>query len=322
MGLNPEVEVDWRGAVDDLVACVCPAPQAWSWADNAWVMVNLQAGTSPEGLRDTLRELASAASNLRSPAPGWQMRDWLTAYVEWTEAAARRLRGHVTPADVDRLVFTDRRWLLLSKVGMLYPDLENAGLNQVLDAELDDRATAFTKAYQDLDGYIERWSGPGVFVAFDTNVYLHGDDELEEVDFAGLLGLATPATPIRLFVPMAVVDELDNQKQSGKNDVRRRARRTTKVLHRVLGADPAEPQPLREGDLTVRVELVPDPPGHVRLPHADDEIVDRLAAVRALAGRQVTLVTYDTGMAFRAGLAGLEARLLGSADEGARGPSA
>ncbi len=67
---------------------------------------------------------------------------------------------------------------------------------------------------------------------------------------------------------------------------------------------------------------MPDPPGHVRLPHADDEIVDRLAAVRALAGRQVTLVTYDTGMAFRAGLAGLEARLLGSADEGARGPSA
>jgi predicted ribonuclease YlaK len=123
-------------------------------------------------------------------------------------------------------------------------------------------------------------------------------------------------------VPMAVVDELDNQKQSGKNDVRQRARRTTKVLHRVLGADPAEPQPLREGDLTVRVELVPDPPGHVRLPHADDEIVDRVAAVRMLAGRQITLVTYDTGMAFRAGLAGLEARLLGSADEGTGGSSA
>jgi hypothetical protein len=83
--------------VDNLVACVCRAPQAWSWADNAWVMVNLLGGTSREGLRDTLRELASAASNLRSPAPGWQTRDWLTGYVEWTETAARKLRGQVTP---------------------------------------------------------------------------------------------------------------------------------------------------------------------------------------------------------------------------------
>jgi hypothetical protein len=37
----------------------------------------------------------------------------------------------------------------------------------------------------------------------------------------------------------------------------------------------------------------------VRLPINDDEIVDRAAAVKPLAGRQVTLLTYDTGQASR-----------------------
>lgn len=199
--------------------------------------------------------------------------------------------------------------MLVSKIGLLYPDLEGAGLNQVLSAELDDRATAFMKACEEVNKWVQRWSGPGVFMALDTNIYLHGDDELEDVDFAGLLGRITSATPIRLIVPMAVVDELDNLKQSGKNDVRGRARRTTRALHQILRADPAEPQPLRPGDLSVMVELVPDPRGHVRLPNTDDEIVDRLADVQALAGREITLVTYDIGMAFRAQLAGLQVRL-------------
>jgi hypothetical protein len=53
-----------------------------------------------------------------------------------------------------------------------------------------------------------------------------------------------------------------------------------------------------------------DPPGHVRLPIADDEIVDRALAVRALAGREVTLLTFDTGMSMRARQAGLRAEKL------------
>lgn len=59
------------------------------------------------------------------------------------------------------------------------------------------------------------------------------------------------------------------------------------------------------GEITI--EIVFDPPGHVRLPINDDEIVDRTLAIEPLAARQVRLVTYDTGQSTRAGAAGLQA---------------
>ncbi|MBF9134995.1 hypothetical protein I0C86_39645 [Plantactinospora sp. S1510] len=56
---------------------------------------------------------------------------------------------------------------------------------------------------------------------------------------------------------------------------------------------------------TATIELLFDPIGHPRLPETDDEIIDRLVAAQPLAGREITLVTYDTGMATRARKAGL-----------------
>ncbi|MEU7802515.1 hypothetical protein AB0B10_24970 [Micromonospora arborensis] len=58
------------------------------------------------------------------------------------------------------------------------------------------------------------------------------------------------------------------------------------------------------------VEVLLDPPGHVRLASNDDEIVDRVVAVQALAGRPVRLVTYDTKMAMRARHVGLRVHRL------------
>jgi hypothetical protein len=91
--------------------------------------------------------------------------------------------------------------------------MENSGLNHVLFSELDERVTEFKAAHDALDQRIKLWSAPGTFAAFDTNVYIHGD-KLEKVDIGNLLGLVAPDGPIRLLVPMAVVDELDNLKQS------------------------------------------------------------------------------------------------------------
>jgi hypothetical protein len=60
----------------------------------------------------------------------------------------------------------------------------------------------------------------------------------------------------------------------------------------------------------VTIEIVFDPPGHVRLPIGDDEIVDRCLAIEPLAGRKVTLLTYDTGQSTRARAAGLAVKKL------------
>jgi hypothetical protein len=61
---------------------------------------------------------------------------------------------------------------------------------------------------------------------------------------------------------------------------------------------------IQRSDATI--ELVFDPPGHVRLPINDDEITDRALAIGPLADRKVTLLTYDTGQSTRARNAGPE----------------
>ncbi len=55
---------------------------------------------------------------------------------------------------------------------------------------------------------------------------------------------------------------------------------------------------VRRGE--VNVEILFDPPRHIRLPINDDEIVETAATAQPLTGRQVTLITYDTGQASRA----------------------
>jgi hypothetical protein len=142
----------------------------------------------------------------------------------------------------------------------------------------------------------------------DTTVYIEHEKKLEEADFGAMLGLW--GSPIRILVPMVIVDELDGLKQHNKPHVRWRAGYTLAVLDRLfakstgtarlhaVGALPPAPDGRMRGE--VKVELLFDPPGHVRLPINDDEIVDRALAVEPFTGRPATLLTYDTGQAARA----------------------
>jgi hypothetical protein len=70
-------------------------------------------------------------------------------------------------------------------------------------------------------------------------------------------------------------------------------------------AEPSLPGSDRSPRFEFSSEIVLDPAGHVRLPINDDELIDRTLAIQDLAGRPVTLVTYDTGQSTRARAAGL-----------------
>jgi predicted ribonuclease YlaK len=144
-------------------------------------------------------------------------------------------------------------------------------------------------------------------VAPDTSFFIEHEDKLEEANFQSLLDL--PGMPVHVLVPIVVVDELDGLKKSKDRDTRWRAAYTLAVLDRVLAASGGEATfgtviPAgQEGSCTV--EILFDPAGHVRLPISDDELIDRILAIQPLAGRQVTLLTYDTGQSTRARAAGL-----------------
>jgi hypothetical protein len=63
------------------------------------------------------------------------------------------------------------------------------------------------------------------------------------------------------------------------------------------------------------VEIVFDPPGRIRLPINDDELIDRILAIQPLTGLQIILLTYDTGQSTRARAAGLSVKMLAKTDD-------
>jgi hypothetical protein len=280
------------------------------------MLVTPLPATDRRNLRDALRDAHSAVSNIWSGGSRGAQ-GWLAEYLEWATDTLTRLGSQISAADLERLVLTPGYARLLSAFGTMTAT-DNATqrvLNGMVRLELTQRVDAFAEAVKDLEHQIGRWAQLGEFTVADTSFFIEHPDKLEDADFRPLLN--TGADPVRLLVPIVVVDELDGLKKSKTTRERWRARYTLAVIDRVL-ASPAEPGLLNPESLpaaspgsvprgAVTLELVFDPPGHVRLPINDDEIIDRALAIQPLAARNITLLTYDTGQGTRARNAGLKA---------------
>jgi PIN domain len=267
-----------------------------------------------------LGDVHTAVCNLWSGGGPGTAQDRLAGYLEWVTITIRQLGSQVSAADLDRLVLTPGYDRLLAAAGtMTGIDIATQRvLNGLVSLELTQRVEAFDAAVKALDEQIQRWSRHGVFVAADTSFYIEHESKLEDVDFRPLLQIRED--PVHLLVPIVVVDELDGLKKSKDPHERWRGGYTLAVLDRVFASStgPAQLTPedfsvLGSGGIPrgeVTIELVFDPPGHVRLPINDDEIIDRVMAVQPLTAREVTLLTYDTGQSTRARNAGLRVRKL------------
>jgi rRNA-processing protein FCF1 len=267
-------------------------------------------GVDRANLRRALSDVHVSVLNIRGAGVGEYPFDRVVVYLNWVNDAVRMLRKQISSADIDRLVLTRRYELLLAE------DISSDSrvLNGLLSAELDERADAFDEAREALEREIKRWSRPGMLVVADTSVYITNPDKLEELDFASLINVRED--PVHVLVPIVVVDELDGLKQSKDNHLRWRSRHTLDVIDRVFAHTTGAAR-LRDENFSalnsggiprgeVTIELVFDPPGHTRLPINDDEIIDRALAVQSMAGRSVTLLTYDTGQSTRARATGLK----------------
>ena len=258
------------------------------------MLVTPRPGVNRKNLRDTLNSVCTDASNLRGGGPRGS-HNRLLAYLDWTSSAVRMLSSQISSADLDRLVLTRRYELLLAGVGNMAGDQQEVQrvVNGLVSTELDQRVAAFEEAIKALDEQINRWSGLMDFVMPDSSFYIHHPDKLEVADFAPLLTLVWTDHPDARLVPIVVVDELDRLKESKDRTVRWRAGYTVAVLDRMFESTTGvatlrkpeisaqEPSIVTRGPVTI--ELLFDPPGHIRLPINDDEIIDRALAVESLA---------------------------------------
>jgi rRNA-processing protein FCF1 len=281
------------------------------------MLVTPRPGINREHLLGSLRTVQGEIYNLRGGGSGGVYKR-LLAYLEWSSRSVRLLGNQISNADLERLVLTKRYELLLSGIGaMTGTDVEvQRVVNELVSLEIDQQVEALDAAIKALDSQIKRWSLSGEFVMPDSSFYVRHEKKLEEADIGAAIGVLGSA--IRVLVPMVVVDELDGLKQHNDKHVRWRAGYTLAVLDRLFATDTASPAqlhaagtlpPAPDGRVRgeVKIELLFEPPGHVRLPINDDEIVDQALAVQPLAGRNVTLLTYDTNQSMRARNAGLRA---------------
>jgi hypothetical protein len=98
--------------------------------------------------------------------------------------------------------------------------------------------------------------------------------------------------PIRLVIPILVVDELDHLKNTGKSP---KARPRLKKIRSILDGHGRGPGDVRGG---VTLELLLDPINHLRFSINDQEVIRRADYLRGRPGGQLLLVTGDYTMQF------------------------
>jgi len=268
-------------------------------------MVTLLPGTDASNAIETLTVLAN---NLSTVANG-DVQTVHTQYLRWVNDTADALGRRMSAGDVERLVLTPRQWALQSLVPGVH-----AGLMSLVQLEVREAQRRLTKAIDELKRVREQWNDtPGVLVVPDTNVYLHHRQQVDEVAWGQVIG-ARPYVQVNLVSPMVVIDELDRHKRTNN---RKRARSALRIVNGWFGQPGASATvtPATGTVGAVVAHLLVDDPRHVRLPHADSELVDRAQSLAALTGRPVTIVTFDTGMVLRARAAGLASRHLSERDE-------
>jgi rRNA-processing protein FCF1 len=188
---------------------------------------------------------------------------------------------------------------------------------RLIESEIRLQKATLERVAEELRRRIERTTGAAGHIAVvDTHLLLHFLPP-EQVDWKEVVGIE----PVRLFLPITVVDELDELKYTGKDRVRGKARTALANVERAVGPG-GSPGAVREG-VTIEVELsLSDDP---RDPDSDRSIISACVELEQLAGtpNSVSLVTGDAGMRLRAAQRGVRAvampdKYLREPDEGGR----
>jgi hypothetical protein len=191
------------------------------------------------------------------------------------------------------------------------PKSEPRRLNAMLRRECISWDRRLEEVLNELGKQKELAMRPGSPVVLDTSALMEGMP-FPTFDWHHL-DPSLVAGPVRLVVPILVIEELDDLLHDRNADRRQKARAATRSLLELHRTKPTEPAAL-PGQPDVTIEVLLDGDWHQRRPNNDAEIVDQALMLRDLTGKDVLLAACDLRMVYRAGAADLPAVLVPRAD--------
>jgi hypothetical protein len=216
----------------------------------------------------------------------------LEKWLRWWENADAQLRSLFTDSDTLTSLYQTRLEIA-----------RNGGDPRFAQRETNVWIARFEQMIASLQALKVFIARPGQIVVPDTSTFIEGE-YFAQFDWHSLEGI-TRGQPVRLIIPILVIEELDAKKTDRNSRVSGRARSVLRRLWELHGSDPAQPAGIPGKAATVEVFL--DDAGHIRRPVNDDEIVERAVAIREITGRNVLLASGDYKMLYRAAAAGVGA---------------
>lgn len=242
---------------------------------------------------------------------GSEPRVKLNSYLNWIYGAQAHLHSIFADTDLEDSLLTRAYWHVSMTSVPPVPEL-----GRLIDEELIFQA-GHPSAGDNQDGRLGEAAGrlrslrrladrAGSICVPDTNALLNYT-RFDQLPWHQRVGKPT----VRLIVPLAVIDELDNKKYARREEFQQRARDLLILIDRYESAAPDAHAQLSEG---VTFEVLPDELGHLRAASTDLEILERCEFLAQVTGSSVTLVTGDSGVRINARARGIEVIKLGEED--------
>lgn len=253
----------------------------------------LRSGVTVADALKTLGELTTEAENLAHGTVGIHPTDQRDAYLTWVEKAESHLRHFFVVTEPWDDLFSVRYWHLYQLTNGTPHAYSLIRTEATWQSEqlhgLADRLRDGQQLFELPVGHVA--------IVPDTNVFAHYRT-FDQIPWPAL----TKSASVRVIVALLVLDELDDLSYKARA-AGQRAKDVLRALAKLRSdARPEAPVNIQHG---VAIQLLPDPPGHVRQPNNDDELLTRVEHLTTVVGNRVSLVTGDYGMQVRASARGV-----------------
>ncbi len=251
-------------------------------------MLKIKGGPTLQKCIDELQNVAGISGN----SPGMDVTSAINGYSNWLRQAENALRNSFADPSLWESLYDDVYWRILEFTSA------TPRWQEIISRQMKyhgDRLETLRQKLLDLQSWLD--SAPGKFAVLDSHVLLHFQPP-DQVQWSEIVG----ELPVRLVLPLRVVEELDEKKYTARDPIAGRARGLLSSLRTNLVPKGGAPVQIRD-DVTIEVPVEDGP--RRRPLDADYEILTMASDLVAL-GRPVILITDDAGLAIRAAHEGLK----------------